>query len=247
LPLLEKKIFYLKKQLMFKTLISTCILALIFPICISAQDINQVVAQVKKKIELVSDYEASGKMKTNVAFLKIPIANVKMYFKRPNKLKLKSEKGVSFIPKGAMSLNMNNLFVESNYTIIDAGTEKMGNTLVRIARLLPNDDNNEIVLSTLYIDPINLVIVKSKTTTRESGTYELEMTYKGYIKYGLPDKILFSFNTKDYKLPKGITFDFDDGSSTKKASTDLKNKKGQAEISITSYIINKGISDVLFN
>ena len=49
-------------------------------------------------------------MKTNVAFLKIPIANVKMYFKRPNKLKLKSEKGVSFVPKGAMSLNMNNLF-----------------------------------------------------------------------------------------------------------------------------------------
>ena len=232
---------------MFKTLISTCILALIFPICVSAQDINQVVAQVKKKIELVSDYEASGKMKTNVAFLKIPIANVKMYFKRPNILKLKSEKGVSFIPKGAMSLNMNNLFLESNYTIIDAGTEKMGNTLVRIARLLPNDDNNEIVLSTLYIDPINLVIVKSKTTTRESGTYELEMTYKGYIKYGLPDKILFSFNTKDYKLPKGITFDFDDGASTKKASTELKNKKGQAEITITSYIINKGIADVLFN
>jgi outer membrane lipoprotein-sorting protein len=232
---------------MFKTLISTSILALIFPICISAQDINQVVAQVKKKIELVSDYEASGKMKTNVAFLKIPIANVKMYFKRPNKLKLKSEKGVSFIPKGAMSLNMNNLFVENNYTIIDAGTEKMGNTYVRIARLLPNDDNNEIVLSTLYIDPINLVIVKSKTTTRENGTYELEMNYKNYIKFGLPDKILFSFNTKDYKLPKGITFDFDDGASTKKAAIDLKNKKGQAEITITSYIINKGIADVLFN
>jgi outer membrane lipoprotein-sorting protein len=232
---------------MIKTLITTFILTIIIPICAVAQDIKQIVAQVKKKIELVSDYEASGKMKTNVAFLKIPIANVKMYFKRPNKLKLKSEKGVSFIPKGAMSLNMNNLFSDNNYTIIDAGTEKMGNTMVRIARLLPNDDNNEIVLSTLYIDPVNLVILKSKTTTRENGTYELEMNYKNYIQYGLPDKILFSFNTKDYKLPKGITFDFDDGASTKKVSTDLKNKKGQAEINITNYIINKGIADILFN
>jgi outer membrane lipoprotein-sorting protein len=232
---------------MIKTLITTFILTIIIPICAVAQEIKQIVAQVKKKIELVSDYEASGKMKTNVAFLKIPIANVKMYFKRPNKLKLKSEKGVSFIPKGAMSLNMNNLFSDNNYTIIDAGTEKMGNTMVRIARLLPNDDNNEIVLSTLYIDPVNLVILKSKTTTRENGTYELEMNYKNYIQYGLPDKILFSFNTKDYKLPKGITFDFDDGASTKKVSTDLKNKKGQAEINITNYIINKGIADILFN
>jgi outer membrane lipoprotein-sorting protein len=232
---------------MINKLIFASFLAVVTPLFSFAQDIKDVVSQVKKKIELVSDYEASGKMKTNVAFLKIPLANVKMYFKRPNKLKLKSEKGVSFVPKGAMSLNMNNLFAENNYTIIDAGTEKMGNNTVRVARLLPNDDNSDIVLSTLYIDPINLVIVKSKTTTRENGTYELEMMYKNYLKYGLPDRILFSFNTKDYKLPKGITFDFDDGAETKKVSTDLKNKKGQAEITISSYIINKGIADVLFN
>jgi outer membrane lipoprotein-sorting protein len=232
---------------MINKLIFASFLAIVTPLFSFAQDIKDVVSQVKKKIELVSDYEASGKMKTNVAFLKIPLANVKMYFKRPNKLKLKSEKGVSFVPKGAMSLNMNNLFAENNYTIIDAGTEKMGNNTVRVARLLPNDDNSDIVLSTLYIDPINLVIVKSKTTTRENGTYELEMMYKNYLKYGLPDRILFSFNTKDYKLPKGITFDFDDGAETKKVSTDLKNKKGQAEITISSYIINKGIADVLFN
>jgi hypothetical protein len=37
------------------------------------------------------------------------------------------------------------------------------------------------------------------------------MTYGKYSSYGLPDKIIFTFNTKEYKLPKGITFDFDDG------------------------------------
>ena len=73
----------------------------------------------RKKIDKVSDYEATGKMKTNVAFLKIPVANIKLYFKKPGKLKLKSEKGVSFVPKGAMSINLNNLFSENNFTIID--------------------------------------------------------------------------------------------------------------------------------
>lgn len=231
---------------MIKHFISICIFSILIPTYSFAQDIKQIISDVKKKIELVSDYEAIGKMKTNVAFLKIPIANIRLFFKRPNKLKLKSEKGVSFIPKGAMSLNMNNLFLENNYTIIDAGTEKIGTKLLRVARLLPNDDNSEIVLSTLYIDPTNSVIIKSKTTTRENGTYELEMVYNNYLKYGLPDKILFSFNTKDYKLPKGITFDFDDGTEAKKTQKDLKNKKGQAEINITSYIINKGISDAFF-
>jgi hypothetical protein len=70
--------------------------------------------------------------------------------------------------------------------------------------------------------------------------------YKNYLKYGLPDRILFSFNTKDYKLPKGITFDFDDGANQKVKTPVAKNKKGQAEIKIHKYLINKGISDKNF-
>lgn len=211
-----------------------------------AQDLNDILEKTRQKIDKVNDYEATGKMKTNVAFLKVPVANVRIFFKKPNKLKLKSEKGVSFIPKGAVSINLNNVLGSNDFTVIDAGTEKIGNTFVRVAKLLPNDDNSDIVLSTLYIDPVNYVVRKAKTTTRENGTYELEMTYSKYIEYGLPDKILFSFNTKDYKLPKGVTFDFDDGATQKKPVTDIKNRKGRAEISFSKYTINNGVPDTVF-
>ena len=210
-----------------------------------AQDINLLVANAKSKIEKVNDYEALGKMKTNVAFLKVPVANIKVYFKKPNKLKIKSEKGISFIPKGAVSINMSNILGEKNYTIIDAGAEKIGSITVRVAKLLPIDDNSDVVLSTVYIDPLNNLIRKAKTTTRENGTFEMEMTYGKYSEYGLPDKIIFSFNTKDYKLPKGITFDFDDGTEQKKPA-EVKNKKGRAEINFSNYIINKAVSDDVF-
>ena len=224
-----------------------CCVAFFFLLSFSyAQDINVLVANARAKIDKVNDYEASGKMKTNVAFLKVPVANIKAYFKKPNKLKIKSEKGVSFIPKGAVSINMNNILSEKNYTIIDAGTEKIGSAMVRVVKLLPNDDNADVVLSTVYIDPVNNLIRKSKTTTKENGTFELEMTYGKYAEYGLPDKIIFSFNTKDYKLPKGVTFDFDDGAEQKKPQ-DMKNKKGRAEIDFSNYIINKGVLDSVFN
>jgi hypothetical protein len=39
-------------------------------------------------------------MKTNVIFLKAPIAKVQVYFKKPNQLRILNEKGISFIPKG---------------------------------------------------------------------------------------------------------------------------------------------------
>lgn len=212
----------------------------------AAQDATALVQKVKAKLEKVNDYEASGKMKTNVTFLKVPVATIKMYFKKPNKLKIKNDKGISFVPKGAVNINLNNVVSSGKYTVLDAGTDKIGGTAVRVVKLLPEDDNAEVVLSTLYIDEANAVIKKAKTTTRENGSYELEMSYGKYLDYGLPDKIIFSFNTKDYKLPKGVTFDFDDGSEAKKAEDKAKNKKGRAEITISSYSINKGIADTVF-
>jgi outer membrane lipoprotein-sorting protein len=185
-------------------------------------------------------------MKTNVTFLKVPVANVKVYFKNPNKLKVKSEKGLSFIPKGAVSINMNNVLSNGNYTVIDAGTEQIGITTVRVAKLLPEDDNSDVVLSTVYIDAATNLIRRAKTTTKENGSYELEMTYGKYANFSLPDKIIFTFNTKDYKLPKGVTFDFDDGSKPAPAADKGKNKKGKAEITFSSYTINKGIAESIF-
>ncbi len=211
-----------------------------------AQDVTALVQKVKARIEQVNDYEASGKMKTNVAFLKVPIATIKVYFKKPNKLKIKSEKGISFVPKGAVNINMNSLLNGGKYTALDAGMDKIDGKPVRVVKLLPEDDNADVVLSTLYIDETELLIRKAKTTTRENGSYELELSYNKYTAYGLPDKIIFSFNTKDYKLPKGVTFDFDDGADTKKPEDKMKNKKGRAEITISSYIINKGIADTIF-
>ncbi len=215
------------------------------PLFLHAQDAAALVQKVKTKIEKVNDYEAGGKMKTNVVFLKIPVATVKVYFKKPNKIKIKNDKGISFVPKGAVNINLNSIISNGKFTAIDAGTDKVGGVTVKVIRLLPDDDNADVVLSTLYIDETNLLIRKAKTTTRENGSYELEMTYGKYGEYALPDKIIFSFNTKDYKLPKGVTFDFDDGSE-KKVPEKGKNKKGRAEITLTSYIINKGIADAVF-
>ncbi|MDB5201954.1 MAG: hypothetical protein JWQ27_1363 [Ferruginibacter sp.] len=231
---------------MKKNLLLTAFFAMLLSFVSQAQDINILLQKAKAKIETVKDYQAQGRMKTNVAFLKVPVATVSVFYKKPNRLKVKSEKGISFIPKGAVSINMSGILGNINFTVLDAGTDKINGTVVRIAKLLPTDDNSDIVLSTLYIDEASSLILKAKTTTRENGTYELEMTYGKYAAYSLPDKIIFSFNTKDYKLPKGVTFDFDDGVAPP-AADKSKNKKGRAEITFSSYVINKGVADALFN
>ena len=228
----------LSKRLLF-LVCANCLFAFSF-----AQDATALVQKVKTKLDQVNDYEASGIMKTNVSFLKVPEAQVKVYFKKPGILKIKNEKGISLVPKGAVSLSLHNI-LKTGFTALDAGTDLIDGKKIKIVKLLPSDDNADIVLSTLYIDENLLLIVKAKTTTRENGTYEMEMSYGKYASYALPDMVVFTFNTKDYKLPKGITFDYDDGSK-KKTENGLNSPKGKVEISYSSYIINKGVPDAVF-
>jgi len=209
------------------------------------QDAAALVQKVKTKLDKVNDYEATGEMKTNVSFMKVPAAQVKVYFKKPGKIKIRNEKGISLVPKGTVSISLNNL-LSGQYQALDAGVDNINGISVKVVKLLPQDENGEVVLSKLYIDESRLLILRAKTTTRESGTNELEMQYGKFAAYALPDKIVFSFNTQDYKLPKGVTFDYDDGSQKKKENTTKESQRGKIEIAYSAYIINKGIADEVF-
>jgi outer membrane lipoprotein-sorting protein len=212
-----------------------------------AQDAGQLIKTVKAKLERVDNYEATGVMKTDIAFIKAPIGKIKIYFKKPNLFKIKKEGGISLLPKGGLSVNLSSLIASSNYTTIDAGVQAVGTKQLRVVKLLPNEETSDVVITTLYINEKESLIEKAITTTKENGTYTMFMNYGAYSNYGLPDKVVFEFNTKNYKLPKGITLEFEDDSKPLSAAQQLKNKKGRVEISYKNYSINKGIAANIFN
>src|SRR5882757_5072688 len=216
---------------------------LLFTAAAYGQPAADLLQKVRARLDQVNDYQATGTMKTNVSFLKEPEAPVTVYFKKPDKLKIKNEKGISLVPKGAVTVSLNNL-LKGAYTVLDAGADTANGQKVRLIKLLPQDENADLVLSTLYIDEQRLLVMKARTTTRENGTYEVEMSYGKYIAYALPDKVVFTFNVKNYKLPKGITFDYDDGSQKKQQQP--VNAYGKVELSYSSYTINKGVPDSVF-
>jgi hypothetical protein len=62
----------------------------------------------------------------------------------------------------------------------------------------------------------------------------------------LPDKVVVTFNTKDYKLPKGITFEYEPGEKPVSPKDAQKSKKGKVEITYSGYDINVGLTDAAF-
>jgi outer membrane lipoprotein-sorting protein len=210
-----------------------------------AQSEEALLQKVKAKLEKVTDYEASGKMKLDVSFINAPESKVTIYFKKPNKFKVKKAGGISILPKGGISVNTASLLPAGNYQTIPGGKSIVDGVTTTITKLVPTDENSDVVLSTLYIDEKEFIIRKAVVTTKESGTYEVGMSYGKYTAWGLPDKVVFSFNTKDYKLPKGITFEYEKG-GTKKIEDKTKTKKGKVTIVYESYKINKGVDEKNF-
>ena len=212
-----------------------------------SQNEEALLKKVKAKLEKVTDYEASGKMKLDVSFINAPESNVTIYFKKPNKFKVKKADGISILPKGGVSVNMATLLPGTAYQTVPGGSTVVDGITTTIIKVIPTDERSEVVLSTLYIDEKEAVIRKAITTTKENGTYEVQMRYGKYMAWGLPDKIVFSFNTKDYKLPKGITFEYEKGGDRKMEDKDkVKNKKGTVTIIYENYKINKGVDEKNF-
>ncbi|MBI5856461.1 MAG: hypothetical protein HZB42_02325 [Sphingobacteriales bacterium] len=222
------------------------LLSIVFlSVSLKAQDVKDLLQKVKAKYDQVNDYTATGKLKTNVLFIKAPVATVKIYYKKPDKLKIKNESGISFIPKGSVNVNMNNVLGLNNYEAIAGGMEKINGTVCKVVKIFPLSDEENITRATLYIDEKQMLALKSVISTKENGTYELVMTYKNYASYGLPDKVELTFNTREYKLPKGVTIDYDNDTDKENAD-EAKNKKGKVEINYSGYVINKGVPDSVF-
>jgi hypothetical protein len=211
-----------------------------------SQDADKLIREVRAKLDQVTDYRATGKLKTDVAFLKIPVSNVQVYYKRPNRFKVKKDGGISLLPKNGVSINLNSLLMSDDYTAVPAGDATINGIVVKVIKLLPLGENSDVVLTSMYIDEKRLLIYKAVTTTRDNGTYDMQMSYGKFEKFGLPDKVIFSFNTKDYKMPKGVTFEYETGETAKLQNDKLKDKKGKVEILYDNYTINKGVSDDVF-
>jgi hypothetical protein len=98
----------------------------------------------------------------------------------------------------------------------------------------------------LIVPLSRLLALRTETTTRDNGTIKMDLEFGRYVDLALPDRVTFFVDVKDYKLPKGVTMDYDNSEMTLKKETGGKPKKGRIQITYLNYRINTGLADALF-
>ena len=204
----------------------------------SAQDLlNKVV----EKTSLVNDYSASVLIKPDVPMIKSLPVKAKIYFKKKDKFKVVS-KSIAILPKqGFTDVNVF-LSNPTNYMVVEAGAKVINNTTTRLLTVIANESSSEIILAKLYVHPKHYVILESEITTRSSGTVKVNYKYSSQLSYGLPSQIKFTVDVKEFKMPKSFSSNPHKVGSSKKSNR----KTGTIVLDITNYLVNKGVSDSIF-
>lgn len=205
-------------------------------------DPKSVLDKIVKHFNQVKDYEVDIKVIVNVDFLKVPESNAKLYFKQPDKVRIKSE-SFALLPKEGLDFSPTTL-LSKNYTAFFEKHDTYNGAKVSIIKVIPLGQSSDVILSTLWVDESKHLIRKIETTTKTSGTYMIQLKYdKGEFSHILPSEMLFTFNVNQLNIPTSFTGDINGNKNKKKSD---KPVVGTVNVFYNNYKINKGLKDSIF-
>ncbi|MGQ9798872.1 MAG: LolA family protein [Ignavibacterium sp.] len=203
---------------------------------------DELINSVINNYNRVKDYEVDVEIKVDVDFLRVPDSKAKIYFKQPDKIRLKSE-GFALLPKEGLDFSPASL-IKKDYTAIYEQDVMLNGRKSSMVKIIPIGEQSNTILSTLWIDPIDKVIRKVESTTKTNGTFTIELYYNDSLKYPLPEKMVFSFSIDKLNLPK--VFSNEGNSSSRKRQLPDGPTKGSVIVKYLNYKVNIGIPDSVF-
>jgi outer membrane lipoprotein-sorting protein len=209
-----------------------------------SKDPNEILNDVITNFNKVNDYQVDVNIKVDVEFIKVPETKAKIYFKQPDKVHLEAD-GFAMLPKNGMEFSPS-AFIKKDYTAIYEQDVDLNGYKTSMVKVIPLGDQGEVILSTLWIDQKKQVIRKVESTTKTNGTFSIDFTFDDKIKYPLPSKIIFSFNMDKMNIPSTITGETTNEKQDKKNKNSGSTTRGQVIVNYSNYVVNKGISDSIF-
>ncbi len=221
----------------FKT---TILLTLVLFSVAAAQSDNpdEIIKNLKTEFERVKDYQVDVKIKVNANMLKVPEMNVEFFFKQPDKTHIKSN-SFALIPKQGVNFSPFSL-LKGKYKAVFARNENIDGRELSILKIIPLKEDNDVMLTTIWVDQTMNVVRKLESTTKGSGTFNVDFIYDDNLDYPLPAKIIFSFNLDK----KGVPKDTDIRPMHKRRS--ISGIKGKMVLTYTNYKVNIDLPDSLF-
>ena len=212
------------------------LLALMLP-AVGQDNAEHLVRGVYAKMRSVKSYEADMRIEADIPMLRMQQVNGRLLFKQPDKLQVKS-KSLAVLPKQGFTDFAKFISDTSDFTAVFSGDEKVSGVLTRMVQVLPGNSKSDLILAKLWIDPLRKLVIRSELTYRSSGTVLVDYTYGSQEKYGLPDKLRFTMDVRNMKIPKAMTADLHNKRDKKEEAGKDPNRPAVIVVKLTNYQVN---------
>ena len=219
-------------------------------------DVNRVIDKTQKQFEKASDYQVTMKIELKVPGFRMPKKKYKVFFKQPNKLKIKS-RGFGMLPKtGIFTSPKDNFDNLKNMRLISTNNNNgqvyiKGEVIVDSLKLKMPNEYAKLGFKptvTVKIDTNNWVINNIITELDTLKLVEIKNTYKKVDNnYIMPSASTVQYFIKDAKLSGWLKKDITSivGQNPLEQKSDMV--EGKISIVYEDYIINRGIKDKVFD
>ena len=224
-------------------------------------DLDIIKSNILTQFSKIEDYQVDINIKINMTGFRMPKKKIKMFFKKPDKLSIKTN-GFAIIPKTGINNNPNELFKMFNYinevnrTIRDnkqfyfiSGIVNQDSIDMPIKNLKSEESN---IKMSLLIDAKEWIITEVDIFLDKEKTFSIRTDYININNIMVPEKTKLIIGIKEISRIKNNFNDdllFNSDNDLAKASGfNLKNDEFRGEISMkfSNYIINQGIDDQIF-
>ena len=224
-------------------------------------DLDIVKSNIITQFSKIEDYQVDINIKINMTGFRMPKKKIKMFFKKPDKLSIKTN-GFAIIPKTGINNNPDELFKMFNYinevnrTIRDnkqfyfiSGIVNQDSIDMPIKNFKSEESN---VKMSLLIDAKEWIITEVDIFLDKEKTFSIRTDYININNIMVPEETKLIIGIKEISRIKN-NFNGDllfnsDNDLAKASGFNLKNDEFKGEISMkfSNYIINQGIDDQIF-
>jgi len=217
------------------------------------------IKKTNEKFNSIDDYRVDMTIKLEIPAFRMPKKKYKVYYKRPNKIKVKA-KGFGILPKTGLFTSPNDNF--DNLTNIKLSNYKdsknihdviiIGDLIVDSLKLEMPNEYSRITFDPIVevkIDTLNWVIKNVTTRLDTLKLFQINNYYKMYDnKYYMPYQSIVKYYVKDKKLFNWLNKDA--GNIIGQDNLPKNNEsivEGTITVDYKKYAINKGIKDKIFD
>jgi len=211
----------------------------------SQTDPRAILDKVQAQYDAIEDYQVSVHLNVDIKNFRMPNKTMRVYFKKPDKVKIKTS-GFAIVPRfGLMPTPAT--FLNDSVQLEYVRSFRENAIAYHVISVQPKKEIKTSPAIYLRVNAQRWTIDRVQLEYQQIGTTEMDIVYQNMAGFWLPETTKILFDLKHSIPPvERPNIDRPFGGMEQYAGNDTQPVRGYVTITFTNFFINKGLKDAVF-